>query len=414
MNRTRMTGLIFLIAGTLAAQQPEKHWSGIATVHGLQVPIHIELSQKQNDGSISGNFLNGEEVVPSSSGNLTGTHLVLNFNYFARKLEGDINDGTMTATYGGARGEPAQLVLHPDAESKASHKLVLSAAERSLRGDWEIAVKSPKGESAWTLRIASTHQAGEIKAVILRIDGDTGGLYGSLDADSGEYKVSHFNASGPALYSIKPQTDGTLLVTNLLRDGQQWTARRPEEARKEDLAPPTKTTAQTTVVDPTEPLHFSATSLDGTTVSSADARFKGKVVIVALGGSWCPNWHDEAPFLVELYNRYHARGLEIVDLSFEEADQFKNPERLRAFQAHYHIPYPILLAGTPDQVNQKIPQGKNLNCWPTAFILGRDGLVKETHAGFSGPATGAAYVQLKAETDALIEKLLAQRSGGKG
>jgi hypothetical protein len=34
-------------------------------------------------------------------------------------------------------------------------------------------------------------------------------------------------------------------------------------------------------------------------------------------------------------------------------------------------------------------------------------LVKETHAGFSGPATGQAYVELKAETSALVERLLA-------
>jgi thiol-disulfide isomerase/thioredoxin len=413
MNCKRRVGILFLIAGSLAAQQPKKHWSGVATVHGQQVPVGVDLSQKAQDGSISGNFVNGEETTPSSSGELSGSHLVLNFNYYARKLEGDINDQTLTATYGGSRGESSTLVLHPDTESKPTPKLVPAAVVYPLRGDWEVAVQSPKGESAWTLRITPTREAGQIKAVILRIDGDTGGLFGSLDTNSGEYRVSHFNASGPALYSIKQQADGTLLVTNLLRDGQQWTARRPVEARKENLAPPTKATAQTGVVDPTKPLRFTATTLDGATVTNADPRFKGKVVIVALGGSWCPNCHDEAPFLVDLYNRYHARGLEIVDLSFEEEDQLKNPQRLRAFQAHYHIPYPVLLGGTPDQVNEKIPQGKNLNCWPTAFFVGRDGLVKETHAGFSGPATGAAYVQLKAETDALVEKLLTQHNGGK-
>jgi len=38
---------------------------------------------------------------------------------------------------------------------------------------------------------------------------------------------------------------------------------------------------------------------------------------VTVGGSWCPNCHDEAPFLVELYKEFHARGLEIVGLFFE-------------------------------------------------------------------------------------------------
>ena len=31
-----------------------------------------------------------------------------------------------------------------------------------------------------------------------------------------------------------------------------------------------------------------------------DAQFRGKVVLVNISGSWCPNCHDEAPFLAAL------------------------------------------------------------------------------------------------------------------
>ncbi len=70
----------------------------------------------------------------------------------------------------------------------------------------------------------------------------------------------------------------------------------------------------------------------------------------------------------------------------------------------------MLLGGTPDQLNEKIPQGKNLNCWPTTFFIGRDGPVKEVHAGFSGPVTGAAHTGLKADTDALVSRLLVEKN----
>ena len=389
----------FLRADTIA-----KHWSGTATVHGQPVPVRLDLSPVSGEGKITGSFLNGGETAVSSSGELSGTHLVLQFDYFARKLEGELTADKFTGTYSGGRGgTPVTIELHPEAAGKAAAK-----AGPSIKGDWEVAVHSPKGESAWTLRVFPLRD-NEVKAVILRIDGDTGGLYGSFDDSVGEYRVSHFAAAGPALYSLKPQADGTLIVTNLLRDGDQWTARRPAEARKENLAPPTKETEQTGVVDPSKPFTFSARSLSGETVTNTDARFKGKVVIVAIGGSWCPNCHDEAPFLADLYKRYHARGLEIVDISFEEENQLQDPQRLRAFVAKYKLPYLVLLGGTPEQVNAKLPQGKNLNCWPTTFFVGRDGLVHETHAGFSGPATGAANTELKTKTDKLIEKLLAQR-----
>ena len=392
-----------LVPSLSLAQGVAAHWSGTARVHGQQVPVSLDLSPAAKDGHISGSLINAGESSVSSSGELTDTHLLLHFDYFARKLEGTLTPQSFTGTFGTATGTPIPVELHPVAKQDVT---AAGGDLSAISGDWEIAVKSPKGESAWTLRVSPSGSQPPVKAVILRIDGDTGGLYGSFDAAANEYRVGYLSAAGAALYSLKPQQDGTLLVTNLLRDNQQWTARRPAEARKENLAPPTKATDQTTVIDPSKPLQFSATSLTGETVTEADPRFKGKVVIVAIGGSWCPNCHDEAPFLVELYNRYHAKGLEIVDLSFEEEDELKDPQRLRAFIAKYRIPYTVLLAGTPEQLNAKLPQGKNLNCWPTAFFVGRDGLVKETHAGFSGPATGAAYVTLKDETTALIQSLL--------
>ena len=74
-------------------------------------------------------------------------------------------------------------------------------------------------------------------------------------------------------------------------------------------------------------------------------RFRGKVLLINITGSWCPNCHDEAPFLASLYDKYHAQGLEVVALSFEEADQLKNVTRLRAFIKEYGIKYTVLLGG---------------------------------------------------------------------
>ena len=81
--------------------------------------------------------------------------------------------------------------------------------------------------------------------------------------------------------------------------------------------------------------------------------------------------------------------------------------RLHAFIDHYQLPYQVLLAGNTDQLAEKIPQGVNLNCWPTSFFLGRDGRVKEVHAGFAGPGNTAGHEALIRETTALVEQLLA-------
>jgi peroxiredoxin len=398
---------VFLAASSGLLAQRTESWSGFATVQGHQVPVHLRLSTSTQDGPVTGGFVNEHQFSPASSGTLAGGHLTLTFDYFAHQLDGNLHEGIFTGTYGGGRGQPVAVELHEEAPQQKALPASARKETTAILGDWEIAVKSPKGEDAWTLRVSPlTH--GKIKAVILRIDGDTNALYGTYVEAAAEFQVSHFNAAGPALYTLKPQPDGTLLVTYPLKDGQQWTARRPTEARKQNLAPPTKSTEQTSVADTTVPFSFSAPDLNGRLVSNTDAQFLGRVVIVAIGGSWCPNCHDEAPFLVELYNRYHARGLEIVNISFEEEDQLKDPQRLHAFIAKYHIPYTVLLGGTTEQVHDKLPQAKNLNCWPTTFFINRKGLVQEVHAGFSGPETGASYTELKAETDGLVAKLIAQ------
>ena len=136
--------------------------------------------------------------------------------------------------------------------------------------------------------------------------------------------------------------------------------------------------------------------------------FQGKVVLVNITGSWCPNCHDEAPFLAELYRKYRSQGLEVVALSFEEDDQLKNPARLRAFMKEYGIEYTVLLGGTPDDRDAKLTQPVNLNSWPTTFFLGRDGRVRFVHAGFPGPASGALYHQAVKEFYAQVDSLLAE------
>ena len=122
-------------------------------------------------------------------------------------------------------------------------------------------------------------------------------------------------------------------------------AHRTDDARKQNLPAPADSTQQTSIKDPTVPFTLSFPNLGGKTVSSTDPKFCGKVVIVAIGGSWCPNCHDEAPFLVSLYKKFHCRGLEIINVDFEQGDPDTDSQRLKAFVAHYGITYPVLVGG---------------------------------------------------------------------
>ncbi len=407
------TLLLFALPCASAHAQPAGiagDWTGSVLSHGQHVPIHVRIDEAGS--RLSGSLINGPESAPAASTSFSHDHLLLTYPQFARTLDAMLApDGTLSGSFGTASVRyPLSLTRHSPGSGTSAHP-------PSIDGDWEIAVKSAKGESAWQLRVAQTGIA--VKAVIQRIDGDTGSLYGgwvpSADgpAVANSYRVSHLTPAGPALYTLSPQPDGTLLVSNLLRadqnppDQQNLVARRPAAARAANLPAPTESTQQTTMKDPQARFQFSAPDLTGHLISNTDPRFDGKVVLVAVGGSWCPNCHDEAPMLESLYRQFHDRGLEVVDLSFEEdEEQLKDPQRLRAFIAQYHLDYPVLLAGTTDQLTEKIPQANNLNCWPTSFILGRDGQVREIHAGFAGPANPPAHEALVREVTELVKTLL--------
>jgi thiol-disulfide isomerase/thioredoxin len=146
--------------------------------------------------------------------------------------------------------------------------------------------------------------------------------------------------------------------------------------------------------------------VEGKIESNNDPKFKDKVVLAIVTGTWCPNCHDEAKYLAQLYRKYHARGLEIVALDFEEADQAESLTRVNAFIKQYDIPYTYLIAGTPDEMWDKVPQAVNLNTWPATFFIGRDGKVKATYSGFASVASGVYNKELKDDFTSIVDRLL--------
>ncbi len=310
-------------------------------------------------------------------------------------------DGVITGTYGNTK------YGYHDFEARPHVKVAVSETKApNIGGVWTIPNESPKGEHAW--RLIVQQQGAHASAAILRVDGDTGALVG--DFSNGTWVLNHFDGARASIAEITPKDDGSLDVEfrGFHAPAKRFSALRADEAKAKGVPEPTDPDEHTRVKDASEPLQFSFPDLNGKLVSNTDEQFRGKVVIVNVTGSWCPNCHDEAPYLVELYHKYHAQGLEIVALDFEEPEQRKDPTRLQAFIKKYGIQYTYLLAGEPSELQAKIPQAVNLNSWPTTFFLGRDGKVRAIHAGFAAPASGEFNTALKKETSERIEKLLSE------
>jgi thiol-disulfide isomerase/thioredoxin len=380
------------------AQSISGLWDASVVVNGgIEVPFRFEIAGSGT--ALKGSFFNGDEKVTSTTGSFENGALTLSFDEYGTKVEATLKDGRLEGQYSrGTRGAP-----YPFEAKRFAPAPVGDAPIPQIAGLWNIQVgKSSKGEAAWQLIVRQS--GAEASAAILRVDGDTGTLTGVYR--DGKFVLSHFSGARPLRLELTPASEGTLSVVQ--NKDNPFTAVRADQARAKGLPQPSDPSRFTSVKDPTEPFRFSFPDLSGRVVSNTDEKFRGKVVIVSISGSWCPNCHDEAPFLGELYKKYRSRGLEIVSLSFEEEAQLKNPVRLRAFMKRYGIEYTVLIPGEPKELAERVPQGVNLSSFPTTFFIGRDGRVRAVHAGFPGKASGEFHTQAKEESTATVERLLAE------
>src|ERR1700722_77848 len=395
-----LTAAALVFAPLTIAQSLAGLWDATVKVKDLDVPFRFEISG--DSSKIVGTFFNGDAKFVSSSGNYSNGALLINWDYTASKLEAKVHDGVIEGNYYRA-GRDSKTVYPFQAKRFAPSPLATEDVP-SIAGLWVIPTVSDKGESAWQFIV---RQSGpEVTAAILRIDGDTGALQGTYK--DGKFVLSHFSGARPSVFEVKLLSDGSL---DILQNGKtKFTATRSTEAKAKGLPEPTDPSKHTSVKDPTKPFTFAFNDINGKPVTNDDPRFRGKVVLINITGSWCPNCHDEAPFLAALYKKYHAQGLEIVALSFEEADQLKDPERLRAFIKKYGIDYTVLVGGEPSEAKDKLTQAVNWNAWPTTFFVGRDGLVRGAHAGFPSSGSGELFTKAKEEFEVKVERLLAENA----
>lgn len=109
-----------------------------------------------------------------------------------------------------------------------------------------------------------------------------------------------------------------------------------------------------------------------------------------------------------MYGKFGRQGLEIVSLSFEDADQLKDPTRFRAFVKKYGLEFPVL-CGDRDEANAKLTQLDNWNTWPATLFLDRRGLVRGIHSGFPSSGSGDLFRQAKEDFNVQVGRLLAEK-----
>jgi len=395
--------MVPLLLGLLLSPPPSGLWDAALDVDGRRVDFRMEL--ELSGGRVRGAILDGERRIGSTSGSWSGQRLELVWDYFDSRLEAEWDGRELRGAYqrrtraGVTKRAFSAAPFQPKPENGGE-----SAAQ--VAGAWRIQTNVQRGVRVMNGYFAQSGSA--VSGTIQRLDGDFGTLTGRVEGR--RLRLSHFDGIRATLIEAELQADGTLKG---VMDGKtEFTAARVERAAELGLPEPPDPSRYVSVKNPLEPLRFRAVDLDGNPVSSEDARFRGKPILLTIMGSWCPNCHDEAELLVELHKKYSAKGLAVVALGFEytgESERDRN--QLRAFARRHGIEYAILYAGTTEEgeVQRVLPQLANFGGFPTTIFLDRQHRVRSVHAGFAGPANAREHARLREEYDRLVRELLEGR-----
>ena len=283
-------------------------------------------------------------------------------------------------------------------------ELQSQTSTQNISGNWET-VFSPNNEEDRSVAKGIFKQDGsKVTGTFLTETGDYRFLEGVMDGDT--MKLSAFDGAHAYLFmaTVKDSVmNGTFYSGNHFSE--------PFTAKPNDAFELADANTLTYLNEGYENIEFSFPDADGKLVFLSDARFKNKVVIIQIMGTWCPNCLDESRYFSEYYANNKSEDLEFVALAFEyaktEEAAFKNINRLKN---QLDIQYPILLAqyGGSDKAKaqEKLPMLNQVLSYPTSIFIDKTGKVRKIHTGFNGPATGEKYMAFKKEFEGFVDMLV--------
>lgn len=297
------------------------------------------------------------------------------------------------------------LPLTASAEHAVRFPPAQGAAKGTVDGKWQVTFKNASGESSPA--IATLKQVGNrVTGSVLTPYGDDRFLEGILSGDS--LYFSGFDGIHSLLFKAQVTGDSLTGVQYSGASGKQTFT-----AYKTDTPSLPNEAAMYLKKGESGHLDFAFKDLAGKQVSIKDDRFKNKVVIIDLMGSWCPNCMDETAFLSKYYNANKDKGVEVISLAYELTTDFdRSRKSLLKFQKAYDIQYPVLITGVTvtdkERTEKTLPQFTPIKMFPTTIILDKTGKVRKIDTGFQGPGTGSYFTNYVKEFNELIDGLLAE------
>jgi peroxiredoxin len=395
IKRYGLTGLCFAFSLFASAQITTGKWhAALQRQDGQQIPFELDI---QNNSCY---ILNGTERIKTDIVFRKDSAIislpVFESLFKVRIVSKDSLNGVWISG-----GEVKDIII-PFVATAGGSRFQAAASDRNVQGKWKIAFTRANQTKRYAIGNI-TQQGNKLSGSVLTPAGDYRYLDGIVSGDS--MFLSTFDGAHAILLSAKINPDhlaGTFYSGAATRES--WTA-----VMNDDI---TLTPAVTAVKEGSDGKpDFSFKDLEGNAISLQNERFKGKVVILQLMGSWCPNCMDETAFLSEYYLKNKDRGIEVIALAYElSTDEARSRKSLQKFQTQFNVQYPILntrvAVSDPQRTEKTLPQLTTIKAFPTTVILDKEGKISEISTTYYGPGAGDYHLKYKAHFEERIHQLL--------
>jgi peroxiredoxin len=379
-------------------------WRGVIHMQGQKLPFNFRV-EKDSTGGYDVFIKNASEELLLDEVNFVNDSIDFVLHVFDAQLRVVAHDDSLNGyfvlnyrndyklPFKAAFGQEFRFVTQENAISK-----------NDFTGKYQVVFSNEKDT---TLGVALITQKGMYaEGSFLTPTGDYRYLEGNVINDT--LHLSTFDGNHAYLFKSYFINDSSLVGDYWAGKSfhQNWVATKTESA---SLPHPESLTY---LKEGYSTLDFSFPDLNGDSVSLTDERFKNKVVILQLSGTWCPNCMDETKFLNAWYTENKNRGIEILGLAYERKPDFAYAsERVKKMKAKWNVQYDFVIAGVNDKVKaaETLPALNRVVAFPTTIFIGKDGKVKHIHTGFEGPGTGIYHEQFKQRFNEIVNELLAEK-----
>ena len=369
--------------------------------------VIFTIETKKEKGEVVFYIINDEEKLRIHPVYFIGDSVHFEMPAFESSFRTKINkDGSLQGTWiKGTAGVTQHWNFYATPNRNFRFETNLGKAAHNISGSWDVDITRSNG----TLRkaVAEFQQKGnQLKGTFLTPSGDYRYLDGVVTGDS--LKLSTFDGAHAYTFYAKINNENKIsggVFYSGFAGVETWVAEKNEEITTPDQERPTMLKEGETR------LNFTFNDLNGKPVSINDDRFKNKVVVVQILGSWCPNCMDETKFLSDYYNENKNRGVEVIGLAYEyDTNVERSLKSLKKFEKLFNVQYPILITGgtsSDDEKTEKtLPQLTPIRSFPTTIFIDKKGEVRKIKGVFYGPGTGKHFEAFKKEFYATVDKLL--------